>query len=178
MPRPELKQLGDISRADFDRHPVWIASHVADYDEAWYDETDEETVRPWTGDLPVSSSNGMFLVRASFKTADGSHYRGFVTPAFEQGDLATMQPEIFVGPKRFSFWGGTIGVDAAERRAFYAAMGKEAVQVFPLRFDVEPHLATGVVAGQVDGFYRLNRPDMDRLVAQGRVDPNSIVIER
>jgi hypothetical protein len=44
--RPELKQFGDLTPADFERHPGWIGCHTADYDGAWYDETDEETFRP------------------------------------------------------------------------------------------------------------------------------------
>lgn len=49
MEKPELKQFGDLTHEDFDRHPVWIGCHVADYDELWYEDTDEETFRPWTG---------------------------------------------------------------------------------------------------------------------------------
>jgi hypothetical protein len=46
---PELKQFGDLTVDDFARCPAWISCHVQDYDEPWYDETDEETFRPWTG---------------------------------------------------------------------------------------------------------------------------------
>jgi hypothetical protein len=49
--KPELRQFGSLTAEDFERIPVWLACHVADYDEPWYDETDEETFRPWSGDL-------------------------------------------------------------------------------------------------------------------------------
>lgn len=48
-----------------------------DYDEPWYDQTNEETFRPWTGSLPVSPAEGMLLVRAVFECADGSRHPGF-----------------------------------------------------------------------------------------------------
>lgn len=48
MSKPELKQIGALSLSDFLRHPVWVGVHTRDTDEPWYDETDEETYRPWT----------------------------------------------------------------------------------------------------------------------------------
>jgi hypothetical protein len=105
LAKPELKQFGDLARADFSRYPVWIACHTADYGEPWYEETDEETFRPWTGALPVSPSEGMLLVRATLELRDASRHPGFVTPAFKK-DLGALQPQIFVGDRRFGFWGG------------------------------------------------------------------------
>ena len=49
--KPELKSSGELSQVDFVRHPVWTNCHVADYDEPWYDDTDEETFRPFFGGL-------------------------------------------------------------------------------------------------------------------------------
>jgi hypothetical protein len=154
---PELKQFGDLHPADFDMHPVWVNCHGADYEETWYDETDEETFRPWTGELPVNQADGMFLVRAAFELRDGSRLKGFVTSAFHETDLGVLQPHIFVGERGFGFWGGMFGVPDEEKLAFYAALGKDAHAVFPARFATDPGLATGAVAGQVDGFYRGSR---------------------
>jgi hypothetical protein len=154
MTKPELKQFGELMAADFDRNPVWISCHTADHDEPWYNETDEETFRPWTGELPVSPADGMFLVRATLALREGGQYPGFVTPAFEEADLGAMQPQIFVGSRRFSFWGGAIAIPTEDRQAFYTALGKRADLIFPLRFSANPGLATGVVAGQVHGFYK------------------------
>jgi hypothetical protein len=157
LPRPELRQFGDLSPSDFDRHPVWISCHSADYGQAWYDETDEETFRPWVGTLPVSPSEGMLLVRATIALHDGSRYRGFVTPAFKQGDLGALQPQIFVGDCRYRFWGGMFGVKPEERQAFYEALGKSPQAIFPLQFSADVGLAAGVTAGRVEGFYRRSR---------------------
>ena len=153
-PKPELKQIGDLSPADFNRHPVWIACHTEDRGKPWFDETNEETFRPWMGTLPVRPSDGMLLVRATFELNDNSKHEGFLTPAFKEADLGTLQPHLFVGGKSFGFWGGMFGVRADRRTAFYKARGKGRDAVFPMHFSARPDLATGVVAGRLDGFYR------------------------
>jgi hypothetical protein len=138
---------------------VWISCHTADYDEPWYDDTDEETFRPWTGDLPADSGGIMLLVRATIGLRDGSRYRGLVTPAPAPGDLGTQQPQVWVGDRCFGFWGGIVGVPVEDRQALYAALGKPADAVFPLRFSIDPGLATGEASGQVLGFCRLLRDE-------------------
>ena len=158
--RPELKQFGDLSPADLDRHPVWIACHAEDQREPWFDETDEETFRPWTGALPVGPSDGMLLVKATLELHDGAVYRGFLTPGFNEGDLGALQPQIFVGNSRFGFWGGMFGVRAERKAAFYAAIGKAPEAIFPVRFAADPGLATEAVVGSVDGFYRRPRKNI------------------
>ena len=156
-PKPELKQFGDLSPADFERHPVWIACHTEDFAEPWFNETDEETFRPWTDALPVSPSDGMSLVRARFELHDGSHHDAFLTPAFKEGEIGALHPHLFAGGKSFCFWGGMFGVRADRRSAFYEALGKGREAIFPIRFSADPALGTGVVAGRVDGFYRGTR---------------------
>jgi hypothetical protein len=89
---PELKQSGDLYPADLDRHPAWVSCHGADDGLPWYDATDEGTFRPFTGALPVSQANGMFLVRATFELRVGSRLRGFLTPAFHEADLGVLSP--------------------------------------------------------------------------------------
>ena len=76
MDKPELKQFGDLTPADFDRHPVWVGCHTVDYDEAWYEDTDEETFRPWAGILPVTESQDMLLVRQPSHYAMGAGIPG------------------------------------------------------------------------------------------------------
>jgi hypothetical protein len=99
----------------------------------------------------------MSLVRATFELHDGSRHDGFLTPAFKDGDLATLQPHLFGGREIFRFWGGMAGIRANERTAFYEALGKGPEAIFPIRFSTDPDLATGVAAGQVGGFYRGTR---------------------
>jgi hypothetical protein len=154
MDKPELKQFGDLTRDDFVRHPVWIGCHSADHDEPWYEDTDEETFRPWTGELPADASAGMLLVMATLELRDGSRHVGFVTPDPDEGGLGTIQPQIFAGHQRFGFWGGRRGIPAEQRQDLYFALQKTPAKIFPLRYSVDPALVTRTVTGQVDGFYR------------------------
>jgi hypothetical protein len=89
---------------------VWVGCHTADYDEPWYEDTDEETFRPWTGKLPADAPEGMLLVKATFELVDASRHPGFITPAPNPDDIGTQQPYIFVGDQCFGFWGGIVGV--------------------------------------------------------------------
>ncbi len=153
MERPQLTQFRDLVPQDFDRHPVWVGCHTVDYEQPWYSQTDEETFRPWNGTFPASPSDGMLLVRATLQLQDRSRYPGFVTPAADVGDIGMQQPHIFVGNKFVSFWGGMIGVPTCEREAFYAALNKSADAIFPIHFSADSNLASGVLTGQIDGFY-------------------------
>src|SRR5215813_6625908 len=81
MKKPILKQLADLAPEDFDVHAIWIHCHVVDYDQPWYDETDEETVRPWALPTPVDPSRSMLLVKAKAVFADGTECQGFLTPS-------------------------------------------------------------------------------------------------
>ena len=184
MTAPDFRQFGELTPEDFERHPVWILCHTADYKKPWYKDVDEETFRPWTEELPATVLRETLLVRAEFELWDGSRYPGFVTPLVEGYDtlpngrrlgegrhpLGRQQPQIFVDNKRFGFWGGIIGISKQEQREFYAALGKEPEQVFPLQFRAEAGLANGLLTGKVDGFYRRNR---DRTVQVDRVNPES-----
>lgn len=154
MKTPELMQFGELEAGDFQRHPVWIGCHTADYGKSWYDDTDEETFRPYTGNLPADPSEGMLLVRAVITLHDGSRYPGFITPG---SGLGNQQPEIFVDGRRFGFWGGMAGVAKSDQQELYIALGKGPDAIFPLRFVADPDLATGIVEGQVGGFYKKTR---------------------
>jgi hypothetical protein len=168
MATPELKQFGDLELEDLERHPVWIGCHTADYDKPWYEDTDEETFRPYTGKLPADPADGMFLVRATFELRDGSRYTGFVTPAAEGWDkgldgrpmfehnhiLGTQQPQMFVGDRLFSFWGGMLGIPSQAQQELHAALGKGPDAIFPVRFYTDADLTTGIGGGAIEGFYR------------------------
>lgn len=153
-----LVQFGDLTAAHFAEHPVWASCHSFDHDEAWYDETDEETFRPHTGKLPVDPRDGMYLVRACFRLADGTPLEGFITPADagEKGDgvLGLVQPQLYLpSGERVGFWLGMFGDPASEAPRFYAALGRDRGTVFPMAFDADPGLARGIVSGRIAGFY-------------------------
>ena len=154
MSTPELKQFGELDPEDFQRQAVWIGCHTADYDEPWYEDTDEETFRPYTGKLPADPSEGMLLVRAVIELNDGSQYLGFVTPGV---GLGTQQPQIFVDDRRFGFWGGMAGVSEQAQQELYSALRKRPDAILPLRFRADSGLTTDEIEGQVEGFYKKSR---------------------
>ena len=122
--KPELKQFADLSPADFCRHPVWIACHTEDHAEPWFDETDEETFRPWLGALPVSPSDGTFLVRATFELQDGSRHDGFLTPAFKKGDPGMLHPYLLWVARVSDFGAACLGFAPISEWRFIGLLGK------------------------------------------------------
>ena len=186
MARPELKQFGELEIEDLRRYPVWIGCHTADYGKPWYEDTDEETFRPYIGTLPASPAEGMLLVRAVFELKDGTRYPGFVTPAAEGWDkghdgraisehnhiLGTQQPQIFVGDRAFGFWGGMVGIPSQAQQELYKALGKGPDAIFPLRFCAEAGLTTGLGDGTIEGFYRRDHDGIHVAIAESglRVD--------
>lgn len=160
MNAPILKQFSGLAAQDFDSHPIWIGCHTVDYDQPWYDDTDEETFRPRPSPLPADPSEGMLLVRATATLWDGSQLSGFLTPALKTGDLGTMQPHVFVAGRMWGFWGGILGVPEAKRRAFLNAAAKTVEQVFPVRFEAPRELSNGVVRVEVTGWQVGSRDDM------------------
>jgi hypothetical protein len=180
MVTPKLKQFGDLEPGDLERHPVWIGCHTADYDKSWYEDTDEETFRPYSGKLPANPAEGMFLVRAIFKLRDGSRCPGFVTPAGEGWDkgnggrpmfehnhiLGTQQPQMFVGDRLFGFWGGIVSIPSQAQQELYAALGKRPDAIFPVRFYTDAALTTGIGDGTIEGFYRRDHDGIHIAVAE------------
>lgn len=54
----------------------------------------------------------------------GRRRPGSLSPSQEAGDLATVQPHMFVGGRADGFWRGMVGMPDDERRAFLDATGK------------------------------------------------------
>jgi hypothetical protein len=160
MKGPELVQFRDLRPSHFQQHPCWIAVRSVDYDEPWYDEADEETFRPWLQALPVDPADGMLLVRAEYRLADGTTLSGFVTPQIEDGsvDLGIIQPQMFLPNERLeSFWDGMYARSADARARLYNELGKHPESVFPITFGVGSGTTKGIAAGKIEGFY--SRPE-------------------
>lgn len=165
MTRPAfVKQFAELTEQDFVAHPVWVAVHGMDEEEDWYDDCDEESFRPWPGSLPVGPEEGMLLVRAQFTLADGTPLGGFITPqsAGKALSLGVVQPQIFTPTGLQSFWGGMFPCPASERASFYKNMDKTENQIFPIAFSADLALASGQVAGTIDGFYALEKGQVRR----------------
>ena len=91
--------------------------------------------------------------------ADGTVLLGFATPApvatpDDAPDLGLMQPHVFLpdGSRR-SFWQGMRPVDSHDHARFYAALGRDAKDVFPIVLRFEEGLASGCTGGEIRGFY-------------------------
>jgi hypothetical protein len=155
MTSPTLKQFGNLSALDFDASPVWVQCHVIDYDEPWYDDTDEETFRVLDNGLPVDPVNGpTYLVSAEFELAARTPLlRGFLTPLPDGAlDLGLMQPHIFMPSGRLgAFWLGMFGQPDLDFYNELLAIGEPA---FPIRFSALPRLCLGLATGAIEGFYR------------------------
>jgi hypothetical protein len=168
---PEMKQECDLSSADFVRHPVWVGVHNYDPDEPWYEQSDEETFRPWNGPLPFSEARGFVLVAATFELADGSVWPGYCRSVRDDWDLPfeaswssmhggnqlsvllLQSPIIFIDGRSFDFQLRIPELRKSAIRSFYTAIGKQPGDVFPIRFAAGSGLAEGIVLGRLDGFY-------------------------
>ena len=157
--KPVLKHFAELTKQDFDINPIWVQCHCIDCYEPWYDDTDEETFRPWDKGFPVSPSLAMFLVKSTFTLADGTIYEGFITPQ-EPGqknthpDLGILQPYIFAhNGQAVGFWFGCLNVDKEIKESIYSLIGKNAKDIFPITFHANENLAEGIVSGKVYGFY-------------------------
>ena len=151
MARPTLKQFSNLREADFSRHGVWVSCHHEDYDEPWYDDTDEETFRPSDAPLPVPPGQGEFLVRATATLGDGTEMSGFVTPS-PTPDVSFMQPHLFAGGQAHGFWGGMIGIPESGRARLLQALGKGAGDVFPIMFKADDAACAGSAPIAVPGW--------------------------
>jgi hypothetical protein len=148
------KQVYELTLEDLDRSCIWEFA----LDEEGEEGQDEATVRPYESHGPLDPSDGMFVVRARFELADGTHAVGFLTPPV-QGDtgLGTLQPAVVVDQGQVSFWCGMLSPEPAHVAASYARLGKSsASEVFPLRFASDVELAGGPVTGELPGFVVLD----------------------
>jgi hypothetical protein len=88
MEQPLLRDISVLTPFDFQNHPVWVCVHGRDQDEPWYEQTNDQTYRPWTGALPYipRSPFDAVLVAATFELTDGRIYRGSFNPVAENWD--------------------------------------------------------------------------------------------
>ncbi len=175
MLMPELRQIWDLSSADFEHHPVWIGVHNVDVGKPWHASSNEATYRPWDQGLPAGSEAGFILVRAELELRCGDCHPGFFTAVQEAWDVppaglasirsryggpelglvAVQQPRIFIDHQQISFWGGRSGVQLEKRQSFYNLLGKTSGDIFPIRFRADGNLAAGILRGEVKGFYKV-----------------------
>lgn len=154
--RPKLKNIGDLRPADFVRHPIWINCHIVDYDEKWYDETTEETMRPYIGPIPVGTEE-LYSVRCTLIIADGTTFDGFATPADEAEDWGRIQPRLLLRDRPpILFWQGMFPSKGLLSE-LCEAIDKRPDQIFPIMVAPVAGLTTGVCTGTIRGFMRCTK---------------------
>lgn len=148
MPPPKLKQFGELLPSDFQNCSVWVCVHGLDTAEDWYEETDEETVRPWQGSKPVDPEDGTFLIAAVFHLASGEKANGFYTPSNTRSDeLSWAQPRIFTPrDEQMLFWLGMfLDPDQEKLDQFQQPM-------FPITFEPAEGTCLNQSKGRIAGF--------------------------
>jgi hypothetical protein len=60
---------------------------------------------------------------------------------------------MFVDGQKFWFWCRAKDNCHELRQRFYKALGKEPDEIFPIRFQGTGGLSTGIVTGEIEGFY-------------------------
>lgn len=150
-----LKSFGELIESDFKIYPVWVMCHIIDYDQPWYNQTNEETYRPWTGEIPVTPQSD-FLAKAVFSFKDGTTYNGF-TAACNNLDYTKITPSLvnatlFNKDRQESFWRGGLEIKESDINDFYFRMGKTSQQVFPIQYAVKQELVTESINGEIIGF--------------------------
>lgn len=148
---PTLKQFSDLGPEDFEENPIWISCHSVDYDEPWYDETDEETYRPYTDAAQINPSEEGYLINADFKLNDGTELQGFFTPQDtndNEDSISYVQPHVFINGISYRFWFGIVSPKKQYLAKFYEGLGKEPVDVFPITYTSSNRR----IKGRIDGF--------------------------
>ena len=144
------KQVYDLTIEDFEQHPIWEFA----LDEEGEEGQDEATVRPYSLPGPADASEGMAVVKASFILADGTQMFGFLTPptTLDAGGLGTIQPQIITPQGQVSFWYGVLEPTQEHLKKSYERLGRDAKEVFPVRFKSEVEVVGGPVTGTLNGF--------------------------
>jgi hypothetical protein len=153
---PELVQFSELRSHHFERHPVWVGCHTVDYDEPWYEDTNEETFRPCVDATVKVSRNAILLVRADARLADGTLLDAFLTPTVDE-DIKANQPHIISADSApRPFWYGRMRPSDQQRSLFYVSLNRGAAQVFPIVFSPRAGLTPAWRAIAVHGFCSLD----------------------
>ncbi len=145
-------QVYDLTRQDLERFPVWEFA----LDEEGEPGQDEATVKPRPDlDTGVKPEEGLFVVRAEFKAANGSAFDGFVTPE-PDGDLGAVQPSVVTSEGHVSFWFGMVKPDSATIEKSYATLGAGRDELFPMTFRTVIPVNGTSMEGDVPGFMYLD----------------------
>lgn len=134
-----MKRLHDLEPADLERAPVWRYEGESD---------DVARVRATARKHLKASDRDLFIARAQFTLANGSHHIGFCTPN-PGGCISDLQPVIVTadGPVYFHF-------DAPPSQetldAQWLRLGAGHEQIFPVHFRCTVSLDGTYVTGTIE----------------------------
>ena len=153
------KQVADLRPDDLARFPIWEFA----LDEEGEEGQDEETVRPRPDLDRADPSEGMFVVRAEFVSADGTRFDGYVSPD-EAADVSFTQPTIVTADGQVRFWLGGVGPRPDELEAGYRTLGKTATELFPLRYRALVEHGGAALEGEIPAFMHYESMGSDTIV--------------
>ena len=178
---PGVKQIDRLTPEAFQEHPVWTRVPFLDPAKPiWQQFAFRPWTGPVPVDPsePID-----FVVSATFILRNGTEYPGYIRPILENwadvvppptvlpgttiqlrslrerhGDtglsiVEAQLPAMFVGNDVFRFWCGPRFDPEEQRIRLYESLGKTPDDIFPITFHAAPGLATGVVSGEIHGFY-------------------------
>lgn len=143
------KQVYELTLDDLQSTPVWEFA----LDEEGEKDQDEATVRPFDGSFPVDPGDGMFVIRAKFRLADGTPLSGYLNPPVHSASsVATIQPIIITPNGQVMFWYGIFAPKPDAKQVSYSRLGKKAHEIFPVSYESDVPLVGGPVRGSLNGF--------------------------
>ncbi len=156
--RPESKRFEELTKADFERHPVWKVRPP---------ETTSDCIEPWPGKLPINPGSGVYYVKAKFSLNNGTKYDGVISPRRRSDltgsdiDVRTLSPFMWLKDgSRFYFWIYTLAakqqLSSQEMRAKLQRKGASTKDVFPVRATAEYGLSKGKKSYKLKGVYFLD----------------------
>lgn len=142
------KQVYHLTLADFEQYPVWEFA----LDEEDIEGQDEATVRPCEM-TEADPTAGIFVVKARFTLNDGTICYGYLTPQIpEFNSIGHIQPIIITQSGQIYFWHGVVKPKDTEIIEYYRKLGKNAEQVFPVKYSSDFKVVNGPIEGIINGF--------------------------
>ena len=143
------KQIYDLTPDDLRRFPVWEFAS----DEEAEDSQDEATVRPLEITAALNPTEDTFIIRATFKLADGTTMLGcFTSPTANENSLGKTQPVIITDRGQVVFWCGMFEPKVNELAESYEKLGRNAEKVFPIEVASDVELVGGSIRTVIPGF--------------------------
>jgi hypothetical protein len=149
------KQDYHLTLADLIEFPVWEYTLDEEGDEG----REERTVRPYLNSPSLDPDQAYFIVRASFRLADGTRMTGYIKPiTLSDPGLtkplvpADMDPIIVTERGQVPFWYGASKPGPEEISKNYQLLNKEPSDVFPIEFASDIEVLDSIGEGRLEGF--------------------------